>query len=66
MKTVSITTPGGLDRLVLSEHDDAGLPGPGVLAHTKRQLRNLNAEYDVAVFGRTHKLRTESDNRGDF
>jgi uncharacterized protein len=35
-----------------------------VLAHMKRQLRGLDTEYDVAVFGHTHKPRIERDERG--
>jgi putative phosphoesterase len=32
-----------------------------VLAHMKRQLRGFAAEYDVAIFGHTHKPRVEYD-----
>jgi uncharacterized protein len=35
-----------------------------VLAHMKRQLRGLDTEYDVAVFGHSHKPRIERDERG--
>lgn len=35
-----------------------------VLTHMKRQLRGLDADYDVAVFGHTHKPRIETDDRG--
>lgn len=35
-----------------------------VLVHMKRQLRSLDSEYDVAVFGHTHKPRIECDDRG--
>jgi len=35
-----------------------------VLAHMKRQLRGLDADYDIAVFGHTHKPRIEHDNAG--
>ena len=35
-----------------------------VLVHMKRQLRNLNEEFDVAVFGHTHKPRIGCDDRG--
>ena len=35
-----------------------------VLAHMKRQLRGFDADYDVAVFGHTHKPRIERDSRG--
>jgi len=35
-----------------------------VLAHMKRQLRGLDTEYDIAVFGHTHKPRIECDERG--
>lgn len=32
-----------------------------VLAHMRRQLRGLDADYDIAVFGHTHKPRIERD-----
>jgi putative phosphoesterase len=35
-----------------------------VLAHMKQQLRGLDADYDVAVFGHTHKPRIARDNAG--
>jgi uncharacterized protein len=35
-----------------------------VLVHMKRQLRELDADYDIAVFGHTHKPRIEQDERG--
>lgn len=35
-----------------------------VLVHMKRQLRGLDADYDVAVFGHTHKPRIERDDQG--
>lgn len=35
-----------------------------VLAHMKRQLREIDAEYDIAVFGHTHKPRIEHDEQG--
>ena len=35
-----------------------------VLAHMKRQLRGLDREYDIAVFGHTHKPRIERDAQG--
>lgn len=35
-----------------------------VLAHMKRQLRSLDADYDVAIFGHTHKPRIERDDSG--
>jgi len=35
-----------------------------VLTHMKRQLRGLDADYDIAVFGHTHKPRVEYDDRG--
>ena len=35
-----------------------------VLAHMKRQLRGLAADYDVAVFGHSHKPRIEHDDAG--
>jgi predicted phosphodiesterase len=35
-----------------------------ILAHMKRQLRNLDNEYDIAVFGHTHKPRIERDDAG--
>ena len=35
-----------------------------VIAHMKRQLRGLDDEFDIAVFGHTHKPRIEHDNRG--
>lgn len=30
-----------------------------VLAHMKRQLRNLGIDYDIAIYGHSHKLRIE-------
>jgi uncharacterized protein len=35
-----------------------------VLAHMKRQLRGLDDDYDVAIFGHTHKPRIERDDSG--
>jgi hypothetical protein len=35
-----------------------------VLCHMKRQLRGLEGDYDVAVFGHTHKPRIERDDAG--
>lgn len=35
-----------------------------VLAHMKRQLRKVTADYDVAVVGHTHKPRVEQDDLG--
>ncbi|MDB5391769.1 MAG: phosphodiesterase [Planctomycetaceae bacterium] len=35
-----------------------------VLTHMKRQLRAVTADYDIAVFGHTHKPRIESDTQG--
>ena len=35
-----------------------------VLTHMKRQLRGVDVDYDIAVFGHTHKPRIESDDRG--
>ncbi len=35
-----------------------------VLTHMKRQLRGLDADYDIAVFGHTHKPRIERDHQG--
>lgn len=35
-----------------------------VLAHMKRQLRGVEVDYDIAVFGHTHKPRIECDDRG--
>ncbi|MEX2025711.1 MAG: metallophosphoesterase [Pirellulaceae bacterium] len=35
-----------------------------VLAHMKRQLRGLVADYDVAIFGHTHKPRIDRDDSG--
>jgi hypothetical protein len=35
-----------------------------VLCHMKRQLRGLAADFDVAVFGHTHKPRIERDLAG--
>jgi putative phosphoesterase len=35
-----------------------------VLTHMKRQLRGLDADYDVAIFGHTHKPRIERDEAG--
>ena len=35
-----------------------------VLAHMKRQLRGLDGDYDVAIFGHTHKPRIERDGSG--
>jgi putative phosphoesterase len=32
-----------------------------VLAHMKRQLRGLGGDYDVAIFGHTHKPRIDRD-----
>ncbi len=35
-----------------------------VIVHMKRQLRGLADDYDVAVFGHTHKPRIETDEQG--
>lgn len=35
-----------------------------VITHMKRQLRGLDLDYDVAVFGHTHKPRIDHDDRG--
>jgi predicted phosphodiesterase len=35
-----------------------------VLAHMKRQLRGLGDDWDVAIFGHTHKPRIERDEGG--
>jgi putative phosphoesterase len=35
-----------------------------VLTHMKRQLRGFEGEFDVAVFGHTHKPRVETDEQG--
>ena len=35
-----------------------------VLVHMKRQLRGLDGDYDIAVFGHTHKPRIEHDHQG--
>jgi len=35
-----------------------------VMTHMKRQLRGLEGEYDVAVFGHTHRPRIERDESG--
>lgn len=35
-----------------------------ILAHMKRQLRGLAGDFDVAVFGHTHKPRIERDEQG--
>jgi putative phosphoesterase len=35
-----------------------------VLAHMKRQLRGLSGDWDVAIFGHTHKPRIERDEGG--
>ena len=35
-----------------------------VLAHMKRQLRTVGDDYDVAIFGHTHKPRIERDDAG--
>lgn len=35
-----------------------------VLAHMKRQLREIDTDYDIAVFGHTHKPRIEHDEQG--
>ncbi|MDB5337910.1 MAG: phosphodiesterase [Planctomycetaceae bacterium] len=35
-----------------------------VLSHMKRQLRGVDVDYDIAVFGHTHKPRIECDDRG--
>ncbi len=35
-----------------------------VLTHMKRQLRGLDDNYDVAIFGHTHKPRIENDDSG--
>lgn len=35
-----------------------------VITHMKRQLRGLDADYDIAVFGHTHKPRIDRDERG--
>lgn len=37
-----------------------------VITHMKRQLRGITEEYDVAVFGHTHKPRIERDEAGRF
>ena len=37
-----------------------------VLTHMKRQLRGLDTEYDIAVFGHTHKPRMSTMSEGDF
>ena len=34
------------------------------LAHMKRQLRAFAEDYDIAIFGHTHKPRIERDERG--
>lgn len=44
----------------LTTHDGMRI----VLTHMKRQLRGLDVDYDVAVFGHTHKPRIEHDNAG--
>ena len=35
-----------------------------VIAHMLRQLRGLSGEFDVAVYGHTHKPRIHHDDRG--
>lgn len=35
-----------------------------VLAHMKRQLRGVEADYDIAIFGHTHKARIDRDEQG--
>ena len=35
-----------------------------VMTHMKRQLRGLDADYDVAIFGHTHRPRIERDAAG--
>lgn len=35
-----------------------------VITHMKRQLRGIEADYDIAVFGHTHKPRIDYDERG--
>jgi putative phosphoesterase len=35
-----------------------------VITHMKRQLRGLTADYDIAVFGHTHKPRIDHDDQG--
>jgi uncharacterized protein len=35
-----------------------------VLCHMKRQLRSLEDDFDVAIFGHTHKPRIERDEQG--
>ena len=35
-----------------------------VIAHMQRQLRGLAGEFDVAIFGHTHKPRIQRDERG--
>jgi predicted phosphodiesterase len=35
-----------------------------VLVHMKRQLRAVNDDYDVAIFGHTHKPRIERADAG--
>lgn len=35
-----------------------------VITHMKRQLRGLTDDYDIAVFGHTHKPRIERDEQG--
>jgi predicted phosphodiesterase len=35
-----------------------------VLVHMKRQLRGIGDDFDVAIFGHTHKPRVECDHLG--
>jgi len=35
-----------------------------VITHMKRQLRGVDVDYDIAVFGHTHKPRIDSDEHG--
>jgi uncharacterized protein len=35
-----------------------------VMVHMRRQLRGLDGDYDVAIFGHTHKPRIERDDAG--
>jgi putative phosphoesterase len=44
----------------LTTHDGTRL----VLAHMKTQLRGLTPDFDIAVFGHTHKPRIDGDDEG--
>jgi putative phosphoesterase len=35
-----------------------------VITHMKNQLRGINSDFDIAVFGHTHKSRIECDDAG--